>query len=146
MNKNDDMHRYDHMLTMPHHRSKKYKHMSMPERAAQFGAFRALTGYEAAISETGRLTDKKIELDEYEKSELDFKLMYICGHISDEPEVTITYFVPDEKKSGGEYLEHIGRIKKILYYEKKLVFCDGREVYIDNIRKITGKLFEETEF
>ncbi len=135
MNVNEDKHRYDHLLKLPHHQSTKRKSMSMTERAAQFGAFRALTGYEAAISETGRLTDRRVELDEYEKSEIDFKLRYISEHIADNPEATVTYFVPDERKEGGEYITQKGMVKKIDYYEKK-IYIDEKEVKVEDIISI----------
>ena len=56
--------RYDEIINLPHHISKTRPQMPMSDRAAQFAPFAALTGYDAAIKETGRLTDDKIELDE----------------------------------------------------------------------------------
>ena len=98
-----DEHRYDYMLDMPYRKSLKRKNMSRTERAAQFGAFRALTGYEDEISETARLTDRRIELDEYQKSEIDRKLRYIFDNPKEEHNISVTYFVPDKRKTGGEY-------------------------------------------
>ncbi len=146
MNNFDDKHRYDHLLELPHHRSKTRNAMSITERAAQFGAFRALTGYEAAISETGRQTSNKIELDEYQKARINYKLQYIIEHISDLPEIAITYFVPDQRKQGGKYAIHTGIIQKIHYYEKKVIFFDGKEIYIEEILSIDGDIFNEIEF
>ncbi len=146
MNINDDKHRYEHLLHLPHHRSKKRKAMSMIERAAQFGAFRALTGYEAAISETSRLTDEKIEIDEYQKMDIDFKIRYIGEHIFEMPEISVTYFIADSKKSGGKYVEHTGIIEKILYYHKKIKFTDGTEIYVEDILSIDSEIFNQGEF
>ena len=99
--------------------------MSMTERAAQFGAFRALTGYEDEIAETARSTDEKIELDEYAKAEINAKLQYINDHIDDGQEITVTYFVPDERKSGGAYVMKTGVVSKLREYERQLVFEGG---------------------
>ncbi len=139
MNNNDE-HRYDHMLNMPHHQSAKRKHMTMIERAAQFGAFRALTGHEDAIAETARLTDARLELDEYQKADVDMKLHFIGENIEDAPEIAVTYFVPDDKKQGGAYITHIGEVKKIREYEKDIVFVDGTEIPIDDVFDINGKI------
>lgn len=130
---NDDIHRYDYMLDMPYKKSTRRKHMSITDRAAQFGAFRALTGYEDAISETGRLTNDKIELDEYQKADIDAKLQYIANNIDSGISVSVVYFVPDKLKQGGEYVTHKGTVNKIREYEKRLVFSDKVEINIDLI-------------
>ena len=62
--------KYDDIINLPHHVSLTHPHMSRLDRAAQFSPFAALTGYDAAIKETARLTDKKVELGEYELEEL----------------------------------------------------------------------------
>lgn len=133
MNYISDEHKYDKIINLPHHQSKKRKHMSMTERAAQFGAFRALTGYEDEIAETARHTSEKIELDEYAKAEINAKLQYINDHIDDEPEITVTYFVPDKRKFGGSYVTKTGVVSKIRGYEKQLIFKDGVEISIEDI-------------
>lgn len=145
MNYKSDEHKYDKIINLPHHQSKKRKHMSMTERAAQFGAFRALTGYEDEIAETARHTDKKIELDEYTKTEINAKLRYINDHIDNRPEVSITYFVTDERKSGGTYITVSGVVSKIRVFERLLVFDDGAEIPMDEILSIEGNLFDKTE-
>ena len=145
MNYFNNKSRYEHLLTLPHHQSSKRKHMSMVERAAQFGAFRALTGYEDAITETGRLTDKKIELDEYQKKEIDLKIRYIAEHMGDMPEISVTYFVPDSKKQGGAYTTHTGILQKINYYEKKIIFNGDTEIFVNDILSIEGKIFDREE-
>ena len=113
----------------------------MIDRAAQFSPFAALTGYDAAVKETARLTDRRIELDEYEKLALDERLQLIQEHLKEKPEVEITFFQPDERKSGGAYLSTAGTIKKIDYYERNVVMADGKKIPIDEIYQINGDLF-----
>lgn len=111
-------------------------------RAAQFAPFAALTGYEDAISETARLTDKKTELGEDAKEELDRRLSIIRGNIESLPEVKVTYFVPDERKEGGEYITKKGNIKKVCEYRREMVFCDGTKVPLWDILSLDGNLFD----
>ncbi len=112
-------------------------------RAAQFAPFAALTGHGDAINETARLTDAKIELDEYEKEALNRKLVYLKDILENKPEVIITCFVPDSKKSGGRYVDIRGRIKKIREYERDIVLEDNSIIMIDNIFFIEGEVFNE---
>ena len=120
------------------------RHMTMVERAAQFGAFKAVVGHEDALHETARLTDEKMELDEYTKVELNEKLQRIAT--SDEAEeVSITYFVPDERKQGGSYITLTGIVVKIREYERDVVMEDGTQIPIDDIMTIEGERFNETE-
>ena len=114
-------------------------------RAAQFAPFAALTGYDEAVIETARLTDSKLELDEYTKEELIRKLNFISENIDDLPETSITYFVPEKKKSGGKYVPKKGYIKRIREYESDVVFDDDTEVLIDDILYIERSLFVEIE-
>ena len=114
-------------------------------RAAQFAPFAALTGYDEAVIETARLTDSKLELDEYTKEELNRKLNFISENIDDLPETSITYFIPDKKKSGGKYVTKKGYIKKIREYESDVVFDDGTEILIDDILYVENDLFNDIE-
>ena len=141
MSYKSDEHKYDDIINLPHYQSKKRKHMSMTERAAQFGAFRALTGYEDEISETARHTEERIEPDEYEKAEIDKRLNYLLNHKEEEQEVSVTYFVPDEKKSGGAYVTKKGIVSKIKEPERQLMFTDGTEIPIDEILSVAGEVF-----
>ena len=113
MNDRMECHRYDDVINRQHPTSKKHPRMSRMNRAAQFAPFAALTGYEESIEETARLTDRRIELSEYEMEELNAKLNFIQEHIKERPEVTITYFQPDERKEGGEYVTVTGRVRRI---------------------------------
>jgi len=114
-------------------------------RAAQFAPFAALTGHDEAVKETARLTDSKIELDEYTKEELNRKLVFLQEHADDEPTATITYFVPDKRKSGGEYVSLTGTIKKLKDFENVVVFTDDTEIPIQDILLIEGDIFNEFE-
>ena len=115
--------------------------MSAYDRAAQFSPFAALTGYEDAVAETARLTDKKVELDEYGKSDLNERLNIIQDTLDEQPKVSITYFLPDKKKSGGEYVTVSGCVKKIDEYEHIVVMLDATKIPIDDIAEINGEIF-----
>jgi len=104
---------YDDIINLPHHVSVTRPHMTAVDRAAQFSPFAALTGYDAAIRETARLTDERVELDEYIKDALNKRLQIIAERMKEQPEITITYFQPDTKKSGGANITDTGTVKKI---------------------------------
>lgn len=135
------MENYDDIINLPHHESTKHPRMSALNRAAQFSPFAALTGHEAAISETARLTNTRLELDEDRKEELDECLQMIREHISLEPEVAITYFVPDTQKEGGSYLQVIGVIKKLDDIDHKIVMKNGTMIPINDIFEIESSIF-----
>lgn len=129
----EDEHRYDDIIELPHHVSRKHPQMPLMDRAAQFAPFAALTGHEAAIKETARLTEEEIELDEDSKELLDLRLQELQEHLAEQPMVTVTYFCPDEKKAGGAYETVTGRVKKVDGYAGELVFTDGRRVELKGI-------------
>lgn len=133
---NKNTHQYDDIINLPHHRSKTRPHMSLEDRAAQFSPFAALTGHDAAIEETARLTDRKIELDEDAKARLNEKLQYIVENLGTDMEVVITYFVPDERKSGGEYVTKRGRVKRIDENEGIVIMEDRERIKIEEICEI----------
>jgi hypothetical protein len=135
---------YEDIINLPHHVSPKRPQMSMQDRAAQFSPFAALTGYEDAIKETGRLTDVKIELSDEDRELLDQKQQYLQEHIGDRPEITITYFVPDEKKSGGAYISISGRMKRVDEYARQFVLTDGKKIPLDDIIDIRSDCFHGT--
>lgn len=126
---------YDDIINLPHHVSQTHPRMSMIDRAAQFSPFAALTGHGAAIDETARLTDKKIELDESRKEAIDKKLRTVAEY-GDAIEVEVTYFVPDRKKDGGAYVAVAGTVKKIDSVSREITMNDGRVVPIENIYDI----------
>ena len=116
--------------------------MSRLNRTAQFSYFAALTGYGAAIQEAGRLTDRKIQLDEDSQAVLDRKLAILREQLSKRPEVAVTYFQPDGKKDGGAYASFSGQVKKIQDYEQLLVFTDGTQIPFSDILDLDGEMFE----
>ena len=132
---------YEDILNLPHHVSKTRPQMSMLDRAAQFSPFAALTGYDDAIKETGRLTDEKIEMDEDRKATLDMKQAYLIEMIDEQPEISITYFLPDAKKSGGAYVTVTGNLKRFDEYERLLILTDGKKIPMDDIADIESDLF-----
>lgn len=107
------MKKYDHILTLPHHVSHKHPPMTRINRAAQFSPFAALNGYEAAVEETARITDAKIELTEDSRAELDRKQQRLLALIDQHPTVTVTYFLPDPRKNGGSYQTVTGPLRGI---------------------------------
>lgn len=132
---------YEDILNLPHHVSKTRPQMSMLDRAAQFSPFAALTGYDDAIKETGRLTDEKIEMDEDRKAALDMKQAYLIEMIDEQPEISITYFLPDTKKSGGAYVTVTGNLKRFDKYERLLILTDGKKILMYDIADIESDLF-----
>lgn len=127
------MEKYLDIIGMKYTKSGARPHMSMRERAAQFSAFAALTGYEDAIEEEARLTDAKIALSEDEKNEIGEKLAHLNENISGHPEVRIVFFVPDALKSGGKYVTAEGNVKKIREFEGKILLSGGEEIAFDDI-------------
>ena len=130
------MNKYDDIINLPHHVSSTRKPMTMYNRAAQFAPFAALTGYDDAIKETSRLTDKKIEISDELKNELNQKIKFISDNIKLKPKVTITYFVSDNKKSGGVYKTISGNVRRIDEVEKCLLFTNKLIIYFDDIISI----------
>ncbi len=132
--------KYDDIINLPHHVSKKHPQMSIEARAAQFAPFAALTGHSDAIKETARLTNKRMEIDEEIKTIIDNKLQIIQEQIPSKLEVCITYFVPDKKKNGGDYVTVSGNVKKIDRYNQTIIFADGTTIPINEIVELTGDM------
>lgn len=136
---------YDDMIDLPHPTSKKHPRMSIRDRAAIFSPFAALSGHGAAIVETARLTDRRMELDEDTKEELDQKQAVLMEHIEEQPEVTVTWFQPDERKEGGAYLTVTGRLKKIDEAERTLTLLDGMSILLEDVVGIESDYFQNQE-
>ncbi len=128
--------KYEDIINMPYRKSNKRPQMSMYDRAAQFSSFAALTGHSDAIKETARLTDKKTELNEEQMADLNNKIAFICENIKTQPQITVTYFVPDERKSGGMYLTENVRVKKINMTEKTFTTIDGRDILFEDVESM----------
>jgi uncharacterized protein (UPF0248 family) len=137
---------YDDIINLPHHVSATRPRMSAIDRAAQFSPFAALTGDDAAIKETVRLTDERVELDEIMKDVLSDRLQIIADRIKEHPEIAITYFQPDAKKKGGAYVTVTDTAKKVNEYERVVVMADGTVIPIDEIISIDGQIFDTMVF
>ena len=134
---------YDDIIHLPHRVSQNHPQMPMLDRAAQFAPFAALTGYEAAVGETARLTAERRELSSQEAEELNRRLAALISHLPDRPEATIEYFVPDDRKAGGAYVTITGRVRHISVPEKTLVMQDGTVIALDDVVSIDGNIFGE---
>ena len=139
------MEKYREIIDLPHHVSKTRPQMPMSDRAAQFAPFAALTGYDSAIKETGRLTGERVELDVEALSALDMKYQLLMEALDEAPEVTITYFQPDERKAGGKYVSAVGAVKKIDDFERRITMRDGTRIPMDDVLSIDGELFSSLE-
>ena len=149
--------KYDDIIHLPHHVSKKHPPMARADRAAQFAPFAALTGHGESVTEAARITGQRIELDEYEKDILRGRLQYLCGCVEawnmsglpaeERPKAEITWFLPDLLKDGGEYVRSTGRIKKMDLYLRQILLLaeDGSEtdIPIDEIIQIDGEFIED---
>lgn len=131
---------YDDIINMPRHVSETRPRMSMYDRAAQFSPFAALTGYEAVVKEAARLTDSRPELAEGEAERINLGLSALAMRMDEQPRAEITYFLPDDRKSGGAFVHVSGRVKRIDEYERTVVFTDGTAVPIEDILKIETEL------
>lgn len=127
---------YDDIIDLPHPTSARHPRMPLSDRAAQFAPFSALSGHSAAIAETARLTERRIELDEDAKAALDLKQQMLMERIGEHPDVTVTWFRPDGKKAGGRYVTTTGRLKRIDEVERVLVMEDTTTVPLDDIIRI----------
>lgn len=125
--------RYDDIIDLPHPVSQRHPQMPLADRAAQFSPFAALTGLDAALQETARLTDQRITLDEYEQAELDKTLQALQEAAPQHPAVQITYFQPDTRKAGGQYVTSVGHVKRIAEYEQQLILTEGTSIPLAEI-------------
>lgn len=128
--------KYDDIIDLPHPTSQNHPRMSLHDRAAQFSPFAALTGHHAAITETGRLTDRRIELDESEIARVDAELQHLQELLPERPTVSITYFAPDERKTGGSYRTVTGEVKRIDTVGGVIQMMDRREITIEEVFSI----------
>ena len=138
-------HKYDDMIGLGHPISRTHPPMARIKRAAQFASFDALTGFGAAIHEAGRETEEKKELSEDEIDMIDAKLAVIQYHIKEQPNITVTYFIPDDKKAGGRYVTVSGNVRKLDGVERVIMMEDGTRIPIEDVRMIEGDLFRAFE-
>lgn len=133
--------KYDDMLRLPHHVSASRKPMAITARAAQFAPFAALSGYDAEVQEAGRLTDRPIEPDEYEKEALNARLQLLARHLREKWVVSLVFFQPDERKAGGAYVTRTGTVKKLYETERLLTLTDGTVIPLDDLIALDGEEF-----
>ena len=134
-----DNRKYAGIMNLPHHVSPTRPQMPISDRAAQFSPFAALTGYAGVIRETARLTDRKIELDETMLTALNERYQLLFS------EVEITYFVPDERKSGGAYRTVSGVVKKADEFARRLTLTDGTVIPMEDVLMLDGAIFGQNE-
>ena len=139
-------HRYDDIIGLEHPISKTHPPMARIKRAAQFAPFDALTGFGEAIYEAGRETEEKLELSEDMIEMIDAKLAVIEQHIKEQPSISVTYFLPDDKKAGGRYVTVSGNVQKLDGMEHIMVLADGTRIPIEKIRYIEGEIFQRLEY
>ena len=130
------MGKYDDIINMPRYVSKKHPQMSLEMRSAQFAPFAALTGYDEQIEETSRITIQKKELNEEIKEILNEKLQIIQEKINTKPKITITYFIPDLKKNGGQYITVTGRVRKIDINKQLIILENKIEIPITEVIEV----------
>lgn len=131
---------YDDIIHLPHHVSERHPQMSMYNRAAQFAPFAAQTGHNAAITEAARLTEAEQELSESDAEVLNRKLAYLQS-LDEKPTISVTYFVPDDKKEGGSYHTATGIVKSVEPDKGVLQFEDGTGIPVIRIKDIDGECF-----
>lgn len=127
------MSRYDDIINLPHYQSDKRPHMTLHDRAAQFAPFAALKGYEEAVIETARLTDNRIILDENEIEQIDAKLQYLADNIGKDNIVSITHFVQDSRKAGGEYVTTVGVVRRVDSIGQYVLIDKDIEILVEDI-------------
>lgn len=136
------MSKYDKIINLPHYELKNHKRMSVESRSAQFAPFSALTGYSDEVVETARLTNKKVIISDDMKTIIDMKLQIVTENIKSRPEITILYFEKDKKKSGGEYIEYTGNIKRIDTVEQKMIFVDNKKINLKDIYDLSAEFIK----
>lgn len=153
VNDGDPRQVYADIIDLPHHQSAARPHMSLYDRAAQFSPFAALSGYDAMVTEEARLTDSRRELWETDLELLDQRLRLVAEAIENKalPEITVTYFAPDERKAGGSYQSYTGTVKRVDLVKQKLVFyaangrSDGEMFGLEQLTALHGDLLDRLD-
>lgn len=139
------MGKYDDIISLPHHESKRHPKMPALDRAAQFLPFSALNGHDAAVRETERLTESRMELDEARKEELDVHLQLLREQLAQKPQVSITYFVPDARKDGGAYFTVTGTIQKVEETRHQVIMENGTVIPVSDIYGIESTILDAAQ-
>ena len=136
---------YEDIVNLPPYISKRHPQPTMMDRAARFAPFAAITGYEEMVLEEARVTEEWVDLTESALERLNERLVILQERLAERPEVTITYFEPDQRKSGGAYVTHTGNVKRIDLYEHLLVMASGKKIRIESVCKLDGEIFNGIE-
>ena len=136
---------YEDIVNLPPHISKRHPQPTMMDRAARFAPFAAITGYEEMVLEEARVTEEWVDLTESALEQLNERFVILREHLSVQPEITITYFEPDQRKAGGAYVTHTGNVKRIDLYEHLLVMASGKKIRIESVCKLDGEIFNGIE-
>ena len=136
---------YDDIIHLPHPTSPRHPRMSRANRAAQFSPFAALAGHEAAIGETARVTQQRLELTEDEKERLDRRQHILQAHMEEHPTVTVRYFLPDGKKAGGAYQVVTGHLRRVNVHRGILCLWEGVEIPLNDIVALDSPLFSQLD-
>ena len=135
--------KYSDIIDLPAFEPRLHPRMPREARAAQFAPFSALVGFEDLVDETARLTEKRAELTEDEKTVLNEKLEVLLALRENEPQAAITYFVKDLRKDGGAYLTKIGTVMLVDEYKHTVKMTDGTEIPINDIVAIDSASLQE---
>lgn len=136
---------YDDIINLAYPIPTKHPRMSAADRAAQFSPFAALTGYDDAIAEAGKLWHKKVKLESSAVEELNRKIQFLAEHIAEKPEITVTYYLRNPYKVGGAYFTKTGILKKVDNYQHFLLCTDGTCILMDDIYSIDAELLSNFE-
>ena len=136
------MNGYEDIINLSHYEFKNHKRMAIENRSAQFAPFSALCGYSEEIIETARLTERRLIITEDRKDILNNKLNIVENNINNKCEIEVNYFLKDNKKLGGSYLEHKGIVKKIDKIKKLLIFEDGNKIKLEDIFDIKSDIIK----
>ena len=134
--------KYDKILNAPPWEPRSHPRMLLSKRAAQFQPFDPLEGYDEAVTETARETDAERYLDETTVASLNATLAELNARIKEQPAVTVTYFVPDTKKSGGAYHTRSGKLKKLDELNEEMTLTDGTRIPLKHIMTLSDKTEE----
>ena len=134
--------KYKQIIDLPYHGSVSRPKMDRVDRAAQFSPFSALVGYDDIIDETNRFTEEQFDFGEEDKKLLDEKLRLICEHEKERPVISVTYFIPDEKKEGGAYCTETKTVKRVDTTRKMILFVDKTELSLQLIADFGGEFFD----
>lgn len=129
----EDWQKYADIIDLEHPEPRTHPRMSSADRAAQFAPFAALTGYDAMVAETSRLTGSRIELDEEQRMSLDETLTDIVGRIAEHPMIRIVHFIQDRRKAGGEYVTSENRVRDVELPNRRIILKNGTSIAFDDI-------------